>query len=88
MWYLYSLLFCYIIGILLMAKIVNQAECNGAPLTDTQICVVGVIMLILLSIPLLNIVYGVNAVYSFIFAPYELENTIDDLIDQIRRTIH
>jgi hypothetical protein len=72
MWYLYSLLFCYIIDILLMAKIVNQAECNGTPLTNTQIWVIGVIMLILLSIPLLNVVYGVNSVYSFIFAPYEL----------------
>jgi hypothetical protein len=71
-----------------MAKIVNQAECNGTPLTNTQIWVIGVIMLILLSIPLLNVFYGVNTVYSFIFAPYELENKIDDLIDQIRRTIH
>lgn len=82
MWYLYSLLFCYVIGILLMVKIVNQAERNGTPLTDNQICSIGVIMIILLSIPLLNAIWAVNALYSFIFEPYELGNKIDALIDR------
>ena len=87
MWYLYSLLFCYVIGILLMIKIVNQANCNGTPLADNQICVIGMIVLILLSIPLLNIIWGVNALYSFIFASYKLEDEIDELIDRIRKNI-
>lgn len=87
MWYLYSLLFCYVIGVLLMVKIVNQADCNGTPLTDNQICVIGVIMLILLSIPLLNIIWGVNALYNFIFASCKLEDEIDALIDRVRRSI-
>jgi hypothetical protein len=71
-----------------MTKIVNQAECNGTPLTDAQTFFVGVAMLILLSIPLLNVIMGIDTIYSFIFGSDELENKIDDLIDQIRRTIH
>lgn len=88
MWYLYSLLFCYIVGALLMIKIVNQAECNGTPLTNNQFCVIGVLMLMLLSIPISNVLLGVNAVYSFIFEPYELESEIDDLINNIRGNTH
>jgi len=71
-----------------MTKIVNQAECNGTPLTDAQICFVGVAMLILLSIPLLNVIMGIDTIYSFIFGSDELENIIDELIDSLRRTIH
>lgn len=88
MWYLYSLLFCYIVGLLLMGKIICQAECNGTPLTGAQTCFVGVAMAILLSIPLLNIIMSINAIYSFIFESDELENKIDELIDTLRKSIH
>ena len=87
MWYLYSLLFCYVIGILLMGKIVQQAECNGTPLTDSQTRFIGVAIPILLSIPLLNVILGINTVYSFIFESYELENRINELIDTLRKSI-
>ena len=88
MWYLYSLLFCYAIAILLIIKVVHQAECNGTPLTDAQICFVGVSMIALMCIPLLNIIFGIEGVCSFIFKPYELESEIDGLIDMVRESIH
>ena len=87
MWYLYSLLFCCVIAILLIIKVVYQAKCNGTPLTDAQICFVGVSMIILMCIPLLNIIFGIEIVYSFIFKPYELESEIDGLIDVARKSV-
>ena len=88
MLYLYSLIVCYAIGVLLTVRMVNQAECNGTPLTDTQICLVVATMMVMFSIPLLNVIYGIEIICSSIFKSHELENEIDELIDHIRRSIH
>lgn len=87
MWYLYSLLFCYFVGIVLTIAIVSQAKRNNTPLTDRQICFLGIVILILMSIPLLNIIYCIGYIYSLIFKPYELEDEMDDLIDNLRSNI-
>lgn len=87
MWYLYSLLFCYFLGILLMIKIVNQAECNGTPLTNHQIDVLGISMAIAMSVPLLNVIYSIDAICKWIFDPHKLEDEIDGLIDHIKRNV-
>ena len=87
MWYLYSLLFCYCIGISLIVAIVNQAKHNKTLLTGTQTWFLVLAILILMSIPLLNFIYGIDTIYRLIFNPYELEDEIDDLIDNIKKTI-
>lgn len=87
MWYLYSLLFCYLFGGLLMGKIINQAECNGIPLTNHQIDVLGISMVIVMSVPLLNVIYSIDAICKWIFDPYKFEDEIDKLIDYIRRSV-
>lgn len=87
MWYLYSLLFCYWIGISLIVAIVNQAKRNKTPLTGTQTWFLVLAILILMSIPLLNVIYGIDTIYRLIFNPYELEDEVDVLIDNIKKTI-
>ena len=87
MWYLYSLIFCYVIGVLLIVKMVNQAKHNKTLLTGTQTWFLVLAILILMSIPLLNVIYGIDTIYMLIFNPYELEDEIDDLIDNIKKTI-
>ena len=87
MWYLYSLIFCYVIGVLLIVKMVNQAKHNKTLLTGTQTWFLVLAILILMSIPLLNVIYGIDTIYRLIFNPYELEDEIDDLIDNIKKTI-
>ena len=87
MWYLYSLIFCYVIGVLLIVKMVNQANHNKTLLTGTQTWFLVLAILILMSIPLLNVIYGIDTIYRLIFNPYELEDEIDDLIDNIKKTI-
>jgi hypothetical protein len=88
MWYLYSLLVCYVFGVLLITKIINQAECKGTPLTDAQMWVAVLSMVVMFSIPLLNVIFSIEIICSLLFKPHELENEIDELIDHIRRTIH
>ena len=44
-------------------------------------------MIILMCIPLLNIIFGIEIVCSFIFKPYELESEIDGLIDVVRKSV-
>ena len=83
MWYLYSLLFGYVVGALLVGKIVNQAERNGTSLTDAQTCFVGIAMLLLFSIPLLNVIFGIDTICSFIFGSHELENKIDEYQEEL-----
>ena len=87
MWYLHSLLFCYFVGTVVAIAVVNQAKRNKTPLTGEQVCFLGMTILILMSIPLLNIIYCVNFIYGLIFNPYEVENEINDLIDNLRSNI-
>jgi hypothetical protein len=70
-----------------MVKIVNQAECNGTPLTNHQIDVLGITVAIVMSVPLLNVIYSIGAICKWIFDPHKLKDEIDDLIDRIRRSI-
>ena len=87
MWYLYSLLFCYLFGGLLMGKIINQAECNGTPLTNHQTYVLGLSMIIAMSIPLFNVIWSIDCVYKWMLDPHRFEDEIDGLIDYIRRSV-
>lgn len=87
MWYLYSLLFCYFLGILLMIKIVNQAERNETPLTNHQADVLEVSMIIAMSIPLFNVIWSIDCVYKWILDPHRFEDEIDGLIDHIKRNV-
>ena len=87
MWYLYSLFFCYLVGALLIIKIVHQAECNSTQLTDNQFYALLISMVIAMSIPLLNIIWTIDSVYKWILNPHRFENEIDNLIDYIRKNI-
>ena len=87
MWYLYSLLFCYLFGGLLMGKIINQAEYNDTPLTNHQTYVLGLSMVIVMSIPLLNVIWSVDAIYKWMLDSHRFEDEIDKLIDYIRRSV-
>ena len=87
MWYLYSLVFCYFFGMLLMIKIVNQAECNGMLLTNHQTYVLGISIVIAMSVPLLNVIWSIDCAYKWILDPHRFEDEIDGLINQIRGSI-
>ena len=88
MWYLYSLLFCYTIGVLVVSQVVNRALENGTPLNDKQITILGFIVIVVMSIPLLNIVWSVGVVGNVLFCNNELYDKIDELIDNIRKSIY
>ena len=87
MWYLYSFIVCYAIGVLLTVRMVNPAGCNGTPLTNHQTYVLGLSMVIVMSIPLLNVIWSVDAIYKWMLDSHRFEDEIDKLIDYIRRSV-
>lgn len=87
MWYLYSLIISYMIGMLTISQINNRAIENGTPLSDKQIKVISFLMVVLMTIPLFNIVWSVTAVSSTIFDKDYYYKEIDDLIDNVRSII-
>lgn len=87
MWYLYSLIISYMVGILTISQINNRAMENGTPLSDKQIKVISFLIVALMTIPLLNIVWSVTAVSATIFDKDYYYKEIDDLIDNVRGVI-